>query len=395
MRPIYLDNHATTRTDPRVVEAMLPFFTEAYGNASSRTHAYGWEAEEAVERARTQVADLIGASAKEILFTSGATESINLALKGVAGFYGEQGGHIVTTAVEHKAVLDVCGALQRRGLDATLLPVDRFGRVSPEDVERALRPDTLLVSVLLANNEIGTLNPVASIGRLCKARGVLYHVDGAQAVGKIPLDVDDLAVDLLSLSGHKIYGPKGVGALYVRRRDPRVRLVPLLDGGGHERGMRSGTLNVPGIVGLGAACVVCAKEMPEERERIRTLRDHLEWRLTEELDGVRVNGHPDERLDGNLNVSFERVEGETLLASLRGLAVSSGSACTSATVQPSHVLRAIGLGPELAHSALRFGLGRFTTREEIDTAASQVVASVQRLRAMAPPETMPREGDDP
>lgn len=395
MRPIYLDNHATTRTDPRVVEAMLPYFSEAYGNPASRTHAYGWEAQEAVEKARGQVADLIGAASREILFTSGATEAINLALKGVARFQDSRGRHIVTTAVEHKAVLDVCGALRKAGLEVTELAVDHSGRVSPEDVARAVRPDTILVSVIVANNEIGTLNPIAELGRLCKAHGVLLHGDAAQAAGKIPLDVEALGVDLLSLSGHKMYGPKGVGALFVRRREPRVRLVPLLDGGGQERGLRAGTLNVPGIVGLGAACALAAKEMPEERERIRALRDELERRLTAELEDLRVNGDRTGRLDGNLSVSFGRVEGESLLASLRGLAVSSGSACTSSTPQSSHVLRAIGLDPALAHATLRFGLGRFTTREEIDSAAAQVVAAVQHLRSMAPAETMDPEGDDP
>jgi cysteine desulfurase len=384
MRPIYLDNHATTRTDPRVVEAMLPHFSEAYGNASSRSHAYGWEAEEAVERARRQVADLLGASAREILFTSGATESNNLALKGAAEALCGRGRHIVTVSTEHKAVLDVCRVLERRGFELTVLTVDRHGRVDPQDVERALREDTTLCSVMLANNEIGTLQPLAEIGAICKARGVLLHSDAAQAAGKLPMDVDELGVDLVSLSAHKLYGPKGVGALYVRRRGARVRLVAQLDGGGQERGMRSGTLNVPGIVGLGAACELCGKEMDEERARVGALRDELQAALLGAVEGVQVNGHPAERLEGNLSISFEGVPGEALLANLRKLAVSSGSACTSATLEPSHVLRAIGLSDTLAHSTLRFGIGRFNTAEELRSAAEQVVALVRHLRAMNP-----------
>ena len=384
MRPIYLDNHSTTRTDPRVVEAMLPYFTEVYGNASSRSHSFGWEAEEAVVRARAQLAELLGASEKEILFTSGATESNNLAIKGAAEFYRDKGRHLVTANAEHKAVLDVVAALETRGFDVTRIPVDAFGQTSPGAVAAALRPDTILVSVMAASNEVGTVNPIAAIGQLLNDRGVLFHCDAAQAAGRLPLDVEALGVDLLSVSGHKMYGPKGIGALYVRRRARRTRLVPMIDGGGQERGLRSGTLNVPGIVGFGAAAALCGKEMPEERERVRRLRDHLQSRLTAELDGTRINGHPIERLDGNLSISFEGIEGGSLLASLRGLAVSSGSACTSGTTAPSYVLKAMGVSDDLAFSTLRFGVGRFNTVAELDSAADQVVAEVRRLREMAP-----------
>jgi cysteine desulfurase len=384
MRPIYLDNHSTTRTDPRVVEAMLPYFTEAYGNASSRSHSFGWEAEEAVLRARNQLAELLGASEKEILFTSGATESNNLAIKGVCEFYRDKGRHVVTANAEHKAVLDVVAALETRGFEVTRVPVEGSGQTSPDNVAAALRPDTILVSVMAASNEVGTVNSIAAIGQLLNERGVLFHCDAAQAAGKLPLDVEVLGVDLLSVSGHKMYGPKGIGALYVRRRARRTRLVPMIDGGGQERGLRSGTLNVPGIVGFGAAAALCGKEMPEERERVRRLRDHLQTRLTAELDGTRINGHPIERLDGNLSISFEGIEGGSLLASLRGLAVSSGSACTSGTTAPSYVLKAMGVSDDLAFSTLRFGVGRFNTIEEMDSAADQVVAEVRRLREMAP-----------
>jgi cysteine desulfurase len=402
--PIYLDNHATTRCDPRVVEAMLPFFSEHYGNAASRNHAFGWKADEAALAAREQVAELIGAAAKEIVFTSGATESDNLAIKGVAGMYRRHGDHFVTCVTEHHAVLDVCKRLEREGWKVTYLPVDSVGRVTAEQVAKALTPKTVLVSVMLANNEIGTIQPIAALGKLCKQRGVLLHTDAAQAVGKMPIDVEELGVDLLSMSAHKMYGPKGVGALYVRRRNPAVRLEPLFDGGGHERGMRSGTLPVPLIVGLGAAATLCQAELPTEPERLRRLRDRLFTRLTEEIDDVTLNGPsvgqgflpaegrrdgrqeclPHERLPNNLNVSFAQVHGEALLMALKSVAVSSGSACTSASVEPSYVLRALGVPDELAHASIRFGLGRFTTEEEIDFAADEVAKAVTKLRTLNP-----------
>jgi cysteine desulfurase len=382
--PIYLDNNATTRCDPRVVEAMLPHFGEHYGNAASRHHVFGQQAEAAVERAREQVAQLIGASPREVVFTSGATEANNLALKGAAAMLRQQGNHLVTTAVEHKAVLDVCRRLQRDGFDVTVLPVDRHGRVSAEQVAAALTDRTILVSVMAANNEVGTLQPVAAVGRLCKERRVLFHCDAAQAGGKLPLDVEALGVDLLSLSAHKMYGPKGVGALYVRRRQPHVRLEPLLDGGGHERGMRSGTLPVPLIVGFGVACDLCRDEMAAEAGRLTRLRERLRQGLQGQVAETFLNGHPTERLPNNLNLSFAHVHGEALLMGLRGVAVSSGSACTSANVEPSYVLKALGVDDELAHASLRFGLGRFTTEAEIDFAIEEVARVVARLRALSP-----------
>lgn len=384
MAKIYLDNNATTRTDPRVVEAMLPYFTEHYGNAASLTHSFGQEAEEAVERARQQVADLIGAHPREILFTSGATESNNLALKGIAAMYRPQGDHLITAATEHKAVLDPIRRLSREGWQVTILPVDAYGRVTVEQIAQALTPRTVLVSLMAANNEIGTLQPIRAIGRLCKERGVLFHSDAAQAAGKVPLDVEDMGIDLLSLSAHKMYGPKGVGALYVRRRDPRVRLEPQIDGGGQERGMRSGTSNVPGIVGFGVACELCRQEMASEAIRLTELRERLRCGIQEQLDGVTRNGHPTERLPGNLNLSFAHVKGEALLMSLRDVAVSSGSACTTANLEPSYVLKALGLDDELAHGSLRFGLGRFNTAEEVDTVVQEVVRVVRYLRALNP-----------
>jgi cysteine desulfurase len=390
--PIYMDNHATTRTDPRVLGAMLPYFTEEYGNAASRHHVFGRRAEQAVEEAREQVAALIGANPREIVFTSGATESNNLALKGVAAMSRSRGRHIVTVATEHKAVLDPCKRLVREGFDVTVLPVDRFGRVTAEQVAAALTEQTILVSVMAANNEIGTLQPIGAIGRLCKERGVLFHTDAAQAVGKVPLDVEAMGLDLLSLSGHKMYGPKGIGALYVRRAEPRVRLEPLFDGGGHERGMRSGTLPVPLVVGLGKACALCGEEMTTEAERLQRLRERLHQAITGPLDEVFVNGHPEERLPGNLNLSFGYVEGEALIVSLRDVAVSSGSACTSANPEPSYVLRALGVSDELARGSLRFGLGRFTTEEEVDYVAAAVVREVRRLREMSPLYEMARQG---
>ncbi len=382
--PVYLDNHATTRTDPRVVAAMLPFFTEHYGNAASRHHAFGWKAEEAVEQAREQVAGLIGSEPREIVFTSGATESNNLALKGAAAMLRPHGNHLVTAATEHHAVLDPCKRLETAGFRVTVLPVDRFGVLAAEKVAEALTEQTILVSVMAANNEIGTLQPIAEIGRLCKQRGVLFHTDAAQAVGKVPLDVNAMGIDLLSVSAHKLYGPKGVGALYIRRREPRVRLEPLFDGGGHERGLRSGTLPVPLVVGLGEACRLCQAEMESERGRLTDLRKRLCEEIQSQLEAVSLNGHPTERLPGNLNLSFAWVEGEALLMGLKDLAVSSGSACTSASVEPSYVLRALGVSDDLARGSLRFGLGRFTTEEEVDFAVAEVVRIVSRLRSMSP-----------
>jgi cysteine desulfurase len=382
--PVYMDNNATTRTDPRVVEAMLPYFTEHYGNAASRNHVFGWKAEEAVEQARAQVADLIGANPKEIIFTSGATEANNLALRGVAAMYRRKGDHIITAVTEHHAVLDPCRRLQREGFRVTFLPVDRYGRVSAAQVAEALTDQTILVSVMAANNEIGTLQPLAEIGALCKARGVLFHSDAVQAVGKVPVDVQAQGVDLLSLSAHKLYGPKGVGALYVRRRDPHVRLEPLFDGGGHERGMRSGTLPVPLIVGFGKACALCQEEMPAEAVSLLRLRERLRQGLMEGLTDVCLNGHPTERLPGNLNLSFAHVEGEALMMAMRNVAVSSGSACTSASIEPSYVLKALGVSDDLAHGSLRFGLGRFNTEEEVDFVTGEVVRNVKRLRSMSP-----------
>jgi cysteine desulfurase len=384
MAKIYLDNNATTRTDPRVVEAMLPYFTERYGNSASLTHCFGQEADEAVEQARQQVADLIGAHPREIVFTSGATESNNLALKGVAAMYRHKGDHIITAATEHKAVLDPLRRLGREGFQITILPVDAYGRVAVEQVAQALTPQTILVSVMAANNEIGTLGPIRDLGRLCKERGVFFHTDAAQAAGKVPLDVEDMGIDLLSLSAHKMYGPKGVGALYVRRRDPRVRLEPQMDGGGQERGLRSGTSNVPGIVGFGAACGLCRQEMASESVRLTNLREQLRRGIQEQLSDVTLNGHPTERLPGNLNLSFAHVKGEALLMALRDVAVSSGSACTTASLEPSYVLKALGLDDELAHGSIRFGLGRFNTAEEADTVVQEVVRVVRYLRALNP-----------
>jgi cysteine desulfurase len=381
--PIYMDNHATTRVDPRVVEAMLPFFTERYGNAASTNHVFGWEADEACSLAREQIAALVGATAKEIVFTSGATESNNLALKGAARMYRRKGKHLVTAAAEHKAVLDPCKRLGREGWDVTILPVDRTGRVDSGAVRDALRDDTVLVSVMLANNEVGTINPLGEIGRLCKERGVLLHSDATQAVGKVPVDVEELGVDLLSCSAHKLYGPKGVGALYVRRRNPQVRIEPILDGGGHERGMRSGTLPVPNIVGFGKACELCAELMQADGERIGALRDALYRGIVDRVEQVTLNGHPTDRLAGNLNLSFAFVEGEALMMSMKDVAVSSGSACTSANPEPSHVLLAMGIGEELTRASIRFGLGRFNTEDEVDFTVEAVADAVARLRSMS------------
>lgn len=385
-RPIYLDHHATTPLDPVVLEAMMPYLTEKFGNASSSTHPYGWEAEEAVQTAREQVAALINAKPEEIVFTSGATESDNTALKGIAWAYRDKGHHIITTTTEHKAILDTCKTLEHEGFDVTYVPVDRTGLVDPDDIRNAITPQTILISVMIANSEIGTIAPLAEIGAVARQRGVLLHSDAVQGVGKIACDVEALQVDLLSLSGHKIYGPKGIGVLYVRKTRPeRIRLHPLIDGGGHERGMRSGTLNVPGIVGLGQACVLCQQFRPEESVRLRELRQRLYNGLTSRLDDVYLNGHPEQRLPGNLNLSFAYVEGESLLLSLKDIvALSSGSACTSASHEPSYVLQAIGVDDTLAHSSIRFGLGRSTTETDIDTVIEAVTEKVTRLRALSP-----------
>lgn len=383
--PIYLDNHATTPVDPRVLAAMLPYFTEKFGNAASRNHSYGWESEAAVDSAREQIAKLIHASSpREIVFTSGATESDNLAIKGVADAYSQKGNHIVTCVTEHKAVLDCCKVLEKHGYRVTYLPVDGHGLIDLERFQAALTDKTILISLMAANNEIGTLQPVQEIGRLAKAKGILFHTDATQAVGKIPVNVEAMGIDLLSLTAHKMYGPKGVGALYVRLTKPRVKLSPMMDGGGHERGMRSGTLNVPGIVGLGEACEIAQKEMAAEAEQLIALRERLKNGILGQLDEVYVNGHPTERLPGNLNMSFAYVEGESLLMALKEIAVSTGSACTSASLEPSYVLKAIGLEDELAHTSIRFGLGRFNSAEQIDYTIQRVVDEVRRLRGISP-----------
>jgi cysteine desulfurase len=381
--PIYMDNHATTRLDPRVLEAMMPYLTDVYGNAASRSHSFGWTAEQAVETARAQVAKLIGASAREIVFTSGATESDNLAITGTIQAHAGS-AHIITQATEHKAVLDTCAWLEKQGTRVTVLPVDPDGRIRLDDLRRALDEKPILVTVLFANNEIGTIQPIDEIGALCHERGVLFHTDAAQAVGKIPIDVNRANIDLLSISGHKIYGPKGIGALYVRRHNPRVELAEQMHGGGHERGMRSGTLNVPGIVGLGAACAIAAAEMESEAARLTAMRDRLQAKLLAALDHVRVNGSQQHRLPGNLNMTFEHVDSETLMMGVKEVALSSGSACTSAKIEPSHVLRALGLGEEAAHSSIRFGLGRFNTEEEVDYVAEHLIDVVRKLRELSP-----------
>jgi cysteine desulfurase len=392
--PIYMDYHATTPTDPRVFEAMRPYFTEFFGNAASRNHSFGWVAEEAVEKARKQVADLIGANSKEIVFTSGATESNNLAIKGVAEMYAEKGNHIITAATEHKAVLDTCKRLEKHGCRVTYLPVQQNGLIDLDMLREAITDKTILISIMYANNEIGVIQPVAEIGKIAKERGVLFHTDGVQAAGKVPVNVIKDNVDLLSLSGHKLYGPKGVGALYVRRRNPRVQLTAQMDGGGHERGMRSGTLNVTGIVGLGEACRLAQEEMSEESKRLSHLRDKLKNKLMSELDEVYINGTIEHRLPHNLNISFAYVEGESLLMGINDIAVSSGSACTSATLEPSYVLKALGAGDDLAHSSIRFGLGRFNTEEEVDYVADKVIDVVRKLRELSPLYEMAKEGVD-
>ena len=394
-KPVYMDNHATTRVDSRVLDAMLPYFTEKFGNAASRNHSFGWEAEEAVDRSRNQIAALIGAKPKEIIFTSGATESDNLAIKGIVEFYKDKGNHIISCVTEHKAVLDSCRALERAGkATVTYLPVDKYGMVDPDAVRRAITDKTVLITIMWANNEIGTIHPIAEIGKIAKEKGIVFHTDAVQAIGKVPVDFEKAGVDLASITAHKIYGPKGIGALYVRSKGPRVRLTPQMDGGGHERGMRSGTLNVPGIVGLGAACEISGKEMPDEAQRLIQLRSQLQAGLFERLDEIYVNGHPTERLPGNLNVSFAYVEGESLLMGINDIAVSSGSACTSATLEPSYVIRALGIDDELAHSSIRFGLGRFNTLEEVDYVTDRVSKEVKRLREMSPLYEMAKEGID-
>ncbi len=393
--PIYLDNHATTPMDPRVLEVMLPYFTEKFGNAASRNHAFGWEAEEAVENARKQLAQLIHADPKELVFTSGATESDNLALKGVLEMYREKGDHLITSVTEHRAILDVAKALEtKRGVKVTYLPVDKAGMVNPDDVRNAITDRTILISVMMANNEIGTINPIKEIGKVAKEKGILFHCDATQGVGKIPVNVQEMGIDLMSFSAHKIYGPKGIGALYVRKKAPRVRVAPIIDGGGHERGMRSGTLPVPLIVGFGKAAELCGQEMPAESVRLAALRDRLQAGIMNALEAVYVNGHPTQRLPHNLNLSFAYVEGESLLMGVKEIALSSGSACTSATLEPSYVLRALGVGSDLAHSSIRFGLGRFNTEEEVDYTIKRMIETVTRLREMSPLYEMAKEGID-
>jgi cysteine desulfurase len=391
--PIYMDNNATTPLDPRVLEAMMPYLTTEFGNAASRSHPFGWKAEEAVDVAREQIAALIGGNEKEIVFTSGATESINLALKGAAEFYQDKGKHLITVRTEHKATLDTMKRLERQGFEVTYLPTDKFGRISATQLREAITDKTILVSVMLANNEIGTIQPIAELGAVTREKGVLLHVDAVQGVGKVAFDVEKMNVDMASLSGHKIYGPKGIGALWVRRK-PRVRIAPIIDGGGHERGMRSGTLNVPGIVGFGKASELARQLMPEEVQRTLALRMRLQDYLFAHLDHLELNGHPTERLPGNLNVSFAFVEGEALMMAIKHVAVSSGSACTSASLEPSYVLRACGVSEDLAHTSIRFGLGRFNTEEEVDYVKKYVVDQVQKLREMSPLYEMAKEGID-
>ncbi len=392
--PIYMDNHATTPTDPRVVEAMLPYFTTIFGNAASRNHYFGWQAEEAVESARATIAKAINADAKEIVFTSGSTEANNLAIKGLAEMYAEKGNHIITCVTEHKAVLDPCKKLERQGFNVTWLPVQKSGLVDLNLLKDSITDKTILVSIMHANNEIGVLQPVEEIGKLCEERGVIFHTDATQSVGKVPVDVEKQHIHMLSLSAHKLYGPKGVGILYVRRRKPRVRVTPIFDGGGHERGMRSGTLNVTGIVGLGKAVELCVEEMTTETARLRGMRDHLRDKLFANMTDIYENGDPVHKLPHSLNISFSFVEGESLLMGINDVAVSSGSACTSASLEPSYVLKSLGLGDELAHSSIRFGLGRFNTMEEVDYVADKLIGVVARLREMSPLYEMHKEGID-
>jgi cysteine desulfurase len=392
--PIYMDNHATTPVDPRVLEEMLPYFTDKFGNAASRNHPFGWAAEAAVETSRERIAKLVGATTKEIIFTSGATESDNLAIKGVAEMYREKGNHIITAVTEHKAVLDTCKRLEKYGYRVTYLPVQKDGLIDLDDLKRAIDDKTILVTIMAANNEIGVLQPWREIGKLCREKGVLYHSDAVQAVGKVPIDVNKDNIDLMSITAHKIYGPKGVGALYVRRKNPRVQVSPIIDGGGHERGMRSGTLNVPGIAGLGKACAIATEEMATESCKMAGLRNRLRDKIMGRLDEVFINGSTEHRLPGNLNISFAYVEGESLLMGINDVAVSSGSACTSATLEPSYVLKALGTGDDLAHSSIRFGIGRFNTEAEVDYVADRVCETVERLRELSPLYEMAKEGVD-
>lgn len=392
--PIYFDYQATTPVDQRVLDAMLPYFTSAYGNAASRSHAFGWKAEEAVDQSREQIASILNASSKEVVFTSGSTEAINLAMKGVGEMYGSKGKHIITCLAEHKAVLDTAKHMEKEGFEVTYLVPDDNGAVTAQQVADAIREDTILVTIMWANNEVGTVNPIREIGAACRERGVLFFTDGTQAVGKLPVDVEADNIDLLCFSGHKLYGPKGVGALYVRRRKPRVRLVAQMDGGGHERGMRSGTLNVPGIVGLGAACAVAEQDLEKDMAHSTAMRERFEEKIFGALDHVAINGDEHSRLPGCSNLSFAYVEGESLIMGFKDLAVSSGSACTSASLEPSHVLQSMGVGDELAHSSIRFGFGRLTTPEEIDFAAEQVITAVRKLRELSPLYEMVQEGID-
>ena len=394
--PIFMDSQSTTPVDPRVLEEMIPYFTEKFGHPASRNHPFGWEAEGGVDKAREQIAKLIGArDPKEVVFTSGGTEAINLALKGVAEMYREKGNHIVTTTIEQRATLDVCKRLERQGFEVTYVPVGREGLVDVEAVRAALTDKTILISIMFANNEIGTIQPVAELGKLAKEKGIIFHTDATQAVGKIPVDVEAMGIDLLSMTAHMLYGPKGVGALYVRRKSPRVRLAPMVDGGGHERGMRSGTVPVPLVVGFGKAAEICREVMGEESKRLAALRDRLQEQIVSKVDEAYVNGHPDRRLPHNLNISFAYVEGESVLMGLnREAALASGSACTSATLEPSYVISALGVDSELAHSSIRFGLHRFSTEEEVDFVARKTVEVIHRLREMSPLYELAKEGVD-
>lgn len=394
-QPIYMDNQATTAVDPRVLDAMMPWFSQNFGNAASRNHQFGWTAEQAVSNARESIAAAIGAATREIVFTSGATESNNMAIQGVARMYQSRGRHLITCSTEHKAVLDPMNYLANNGWEVTVLDVDETGQVPLASLSEAIRDDTTLVSIMHGNNEVGTLQPVAEIGAMCREAGVLFHCDATQSVGKEDVNVESMNIDLLSCSGHKMYGPKGVGALYVRRRNPRVRLEPIIHGGGHERGFRSGTLNVPGIVGMAYALELCNENRAEEQQRIAAMRDRLQQQLSDGLDFLKINGHLEQRLSCNLNISFKYVEGESMLMGLNGIAVSSGSACTSASLEPSYVLRALGLGDDLAHSSLRFSLGRFNTEDEVDETARRTIETVTRLREMSPLYEMALDGIDP
>jgi len=392
--PIYMDNHATTPLDPRVLDTMMPFLTDKFGNAASRNHQFGWEAEQAVEQARKEIAALIGADPREIVMTSGATESDNLAVKGVAQMYREKGDHIITCVTEHKAILDSCKHLEKEGYRVTFLPVTDKGFVDLDDLQRAITDKTILITIMTANNEVGVIQDIKAIGKIARERGIIFHTDAVQAAGKVPFNVNDMNVDLASLSAHKMYGPKGVGALYVRRRNPRVLLTPIIDGGGHERGMRSGTLNVPGIVGFGKAAELARKDLATESAEMLRLRERLRHTLERELDEVYLNGDLEKRLPGNLNMSFAYVEGESLLMGINDVAVSSGSACTSASLEPSYVLKALGVGEDLAHTSIRFGIGRFNTEEEVDYVANRVIEVVRRLRDLSPLYEMAKEGID-